>query len=218
MKVGDTLSKISRENYGKPGLFTSIVRANPLVISDPTGFRRPGAEDPDRRLSFAAWPAVEGMLGIVPRPYEVRGHPEAAEQSETETGDPLGGNTFSGRAPFLLTLMDRRAFRNHPAVLINGSLLGPPSLAKGMTERLAPAENSFIHAFRRSLIIRPIAHAGTGSGPGTGWAAVTSRRGFGSHVSEGVRQAGGFAGFWRKCLRSTADCGKPRATTLKRPC
>jgi hypothetical protein len=32
---GDTLSKIARDNYGDSSLFTRIVRANPLVISDP---------------------------------------------------------------------------------------------------------------------------------------------------------------------------------------
>jgi hypothetical protein len=35
VKAGDTLSKISREHYGDPALFTRIVRANPLVIGDP---------------------------------------------------------------------------------------------------------------------------------------------------------------------------------------
>ena len=49
---------------------------------------------------------------------------------------------------------------------------------------------NLIPALSTSLILGPIALAGTGSGPGIGRAAVTSRRGFGSHVSEGVRQAG----------------------------
>ena len=33
--AGDTLSKIARDNYGDPSLFTRIARANPLVITDP---------------------------------------------------------------------------------------------------------------------------------------------------------------------------------------
>ena len=32
---GDTLSKIAQASYGDPGRFQTIVRANPLVISDP---------------------------------------------------------------------------------------------------------------------------------------------------------------------------------------
>ena len=32
---GDTLAKIARDNYSDPGRFQDIVRANPLVISDP---------------------------------------------------------------------------------------------------------------------------------------------------------------------------------------
>jgi LysM repeat protein len=32
---GDTLAKISRDHYSDPGRFQDIVRANPLVISDP---------------------------------------------------------------------------------------------------------------------------------------------------------------------------------------
>ncbi len=32
---GETLSQIAREAYGDPGLFTRIVRANPLIIADP---------------------------------------------------------------------------------------------------------------------------------------------------------------------------------------
>ena len=35
MKAGDTLSKISAQHYGDPGLFTRIARANPQVIIDP---------------------------------------------------------------------------------------------------------------------------------------------------------------------------------------
>jgi LysM repeat protein len=35
VKPGETLSKIAREHYGQTSLFTRIVRANPLVISDP---------------------------------------------------------------------------------------------------------------------------------------------------------------------------------------
>jgi hypothetical protein len=35
VKVGDTLSKISNENYGSPSHFNRIVRANPLIITDP---------------------------------------------------------------------------------------------------------------------------------------------------------------------------------------
>ena len=32
---GDTLSEIARDNYGDPGRFRDIVRANPLAIGDP---------------------------------------------------------------------------------------------------------------------------------------------------------------------------------------
>jgi nucleoid-associated protein YgaU len=32
---GDTLARIARDNYGDPGRFQDIVRANPLIISDP---------------------------------------------------------------------------------------------------------------------------------------------------------------------------------------
>ena len=35
VKAGDTLSKISRQHYGDPGLFLRIARANPQVIIDP---------------------------------------------------------------------------------------------------------------------------------------------------------------------------------------
>lgn len=35
VKSGDTLSKIAQANYGDPGKFSLIVRANPLIISDP---------------------------------------------------------------------------------------------------------------------------------------------------------------------------------------
>lgn len=35
VRSGDTLSKIARDHYGDPGRFHDIVRANPLVISDP---------------------------------------------------------------------------------------------------------------------------------------------------------------------------------------
>lgn len=35
VKAGDTLSKIARDNYGDPSLFTLIVRANPMAISNP---------------------------------------------------------------------------------------------------------------------------------------------------------------------------------------
>jgi nucleoid-associated protein YgaU len=35
VRRGDTLAKIARDNYGDPGRFQDIVRANPLVISDP---------------------------------------------------------------------------------------------------------------------------------------------------------------------------------------
>jgi hypothetical protein len=35
VRPGDTLSKIARDHYGDPGRFHDIVRANPLVISDP---------------------------------------------------------------------------------------------------------------------------------------------------------------------------------------
>ena len=35
VKTGDTLTKIALENYGDGGLFERIVRANPLLISDP---------------------------------------------------------------------------------------------------------------------------------------------------------------------------------------
>ena len=35
VKAGDTLSKIARDAYGDPGLFSRIVRANPMVITDP---------------------------------------------------------------------------------------------------------------------------------------------------------------------------------------
>ena len=77
-----------------------------------------------------------------------------------------------------------------PVRLAGRVVFGPPSPTRG-EEESAPVLST---PPTPSRIIRPIAHAGTGSGPGTGWAAVTSRRGFGSHVSEGVRQAGGFAG------------------------
>jgi len=33
--AGDTLSRIAQANYGDPGQFPLIVRANPLVVSDP---------------------------------------------------------------------------------------------------------------------------------------------------------------------------------------
>src|SRR5262245_49155044 len=35
VRRGDTLSKIARDNYGDPNRFRDIVRANPLVISNP---------------------------------------------------------------------------------------------------------------------------------------------------------------------------------------
>lgn len=35
VKPGDTLSAIAQANYGDPGRFHNIVRANPLVIADP---------------------------------------------------------------------------------------------------------------------------------------------------------------------------------------
>ncbi len=35
VKVGDTLSKISADNYGSSAHFNRIVRANPLIITDP---------------------------------------------------------------------------------------------------------------------------------------------------------------------------------------
>lgn len=35
VKSGDTLSKIAQDNYGDPGLFQRIARANPQLISDP---------------------------------------------------------------------------------------------------------------------------------------------------------------------------------------
>jgi LysM repeat protein len=35
VKPGDTLSKIANTNYGDPAKFPLIVRANPIVISDP---------------------------------------------------------------------------------------------------------------------------------------------------------------------------------------
>ena len=35
VRPGDTLSKIARDHYGDPGRFNDIVRANPLVISNP---------------------------------------------------------------------------------------------------------------------------------------------------------------------------------------
>jgi hypothetical protein len=35
VRRGDTLSKIARDHYGDPGRLHDIVRANPLVISDP---------------------------------------------------------------------------------------------------------------------------------------------------------------------------------------
>jgi len=35
VRRGDTLSEIAQANYGDPGRFRDIVRANPLVISDP---------------------------------------------------------------------------------------------------------------------------------------------------------------------------------------
>ena len=35
VKGGDTLSKIANEAYGDPGLFSRIVRANPVEITDP---------------------------------------------------------------------------------------------------------------------------------------------------------------------------------------
>ena len=49
VRRGDTLSKIARDHYGDPGRFNDIVRANPLVISNPN-LILPGqqTEDPDR--------------------------------------------------------------------------------------------------------------------------------------------------------------------------
>lgn len=35
VKAGDTLSKIARDAYGDSSLFSRIVRANPMVITDP---------------------------------------------------------------------------------------------------------------------------------------------------------------------------------------
>jgi hypothetical protein len=35
VRAGDTLSKIARDNYGDPGRFTDIQRANPQIITDP---------------------------------------------------------------------------------------------------------------------------------------------------------------------------------------
>jgi len=35
VRRGDTLARIAQDNYGAPGRFRDIVRANPLVISDP---------------------------------------------------------------------------------------------------------------------------------------------------------------------------------------
>jgi nucleoid-associated protein YgaU len=35
VRRGDTLSEIARDNYGDPGRFRDIVRANPLAIGDP---------------------------------------------------------------------------------------------------------------------------------------------------------------------------------------
>ena len=35
VQPGDTLSAIAAANYGDAGAFTNIVRANPLIISDP---------------------------------------------------------------------------------------------------------------------------------------------------------------------------------------
>ncbi len=35
VRAGDTLSKIARDNYGDPGRFTDIQRANPQIIADP---------------------------------------------------------------------------------------------------------------------------------------------------------------------------------------
>ena len=35
VRRGDTLSRIARDNYGDPGRYHDIVRANPLLISDP---------------------------------------------------------------------------------------------------------------------------------------------------------------------------------------
>ena len=60
-----------------------------------------------------------------------------------------------------------------------------------------------------------IALAGTGSGPGTGRAAATSRHGFGSHVSEGVptgrRPAAGKTNAW------VLGCGETRRALLRQP-
>ncbi len=57
-----------------------------------------------------------------------------------------------------------------------------------------------------------IALVGTGSGPGSGRAAVTSRHGFGSHVSEGVRKAG--VSPWSKTNAPSVKGGEPRVQTL----
>jgi hypothetical protein len=35
VRAGDTLSKIAHDNYGDPGRFTDIQRANPQIITDP---------------------------------------------------------------------------------------------------------------------------------------------------------------------------------------
>ena len=35
VRRGDTLSRIARDNYGDPNRYHDIVRANPLVISNP---------------------------------------------------------------------------------------------------------------------------------------------------------------------------------------
>lgn len=35
VRRGDTLSRIARDNYGDPNRYPDIVRANPLLISDP---------------------------------------------------------------------------------------------------------------------------------------------------------------------------------------
>jgi hypothetical protein len=60
------------------------------------------------------------------------------------------------------------------------------------------AKKSFIHTPCPSRIILGIALAGTGSGPGIGRAAVTSRRGFGSHDLRG-RPTGRHSQAKRKC-------------------
>jgi hypothetical protein len=69
----------------------------------------------------------------------------------------------------------------------------------GITDGEKNVRSGFVHIPRSSRIILGIALAGTGSGPGIGRAAVTSRRGFGSHDLRG-RPTGRHSQAKRQCF------------------